>query len=90
MYTYVHSIHLYNSFLRRYNEQSIIYNPLVRFKRICANDKISLSHASKLFIYILATQFLFSGIILHFTYLNGLTEIHCFLTPQNSTTDLFA
>ena len=84
----MHSFPLCKSCQPRHNKQSIINNLLLRFKRFCSNDKMSLSDASKLFKYILTMQCLFSCIFHHFAYLEGLTDTHCFLTTQNCTTDM--
>ena len=47
--TDTHEFLSYNSFHPTHIKQSIIYSQILRFKRICSNDKIFLNDATKLF-----------------------------------------
>ena len=61
--TDTHAFLSYNSFHPRHTKQSIIYSQFLRYKRICSNDEIFLSDATKLSKYFLARQYPFSDIL---------------------------
>ena len=64
--TDTHAFLSYSSFQPRHIKQSIIYSKFLRYKRICSNDEIFLSDATKLFRFFLARQYPFSDILHNF------------------------
>ena len=88
--TDTHTFHSYNSFHPRHIKQSIIYSQLLRYRRICSNDKIFLNDATKLFKYFLARQYPFSDILHDFNKVKKIDRLKLLShTPKQQHNNIF-